>query len=140
MENKGVILLVGQGTSFGANLLEQFHFVSIEEQVLTEEKVLELMPDLILLCAGQTEQTAIDLLTKLKEWTISGEIPVCILDFTGDASLEAMALKGGAIDYVAAPFDDDVLLWRLMRAVDAYRQYRALRQEVVNKENEIEKE
>ena len=139
MENKGVILLVGQGTSFGANLLEQFHFVSIEEQVLTEEKVLELTPDLILLCAGQTEQIAIDLLTKLKEWTISGEIPVCILDFTGDASLEAMALKGGAIDYVAAPFDDVVLLWRLMRAIDAYRQYRALRQEVVNKENEIER-
>lgn len=139
MENKGVILQLGQAPCLGASLLEQFHLVAIEEQVLTEEAVLELRPDLILLCVGQAAQAALALLSKLQAWTSRAAIPVCVLDFTGAAALEARALQGGAVDFLAAPFDDEVLLWRLRRAVNAYRQYRALQQEAVNKEKEMER-
>lgn len=139
MEKKGFILQVGKAAPLSAGLSKQFQVEYLPETELTEQQVLKLRPDLILLCAETTAQAAMQLLTKLKEWTISGEIPVCILDYTGETHWEAAALKGGAFDYVAVPCDDDVLLWRLMRTIDSYRQFKAVRQEVVNKETQIER-
>ena len=52
--------------------------------------------------------SGIDLLRRLKELKVS--LPVIVITGHGDVPLAVEAMKGGAVDFLEKPFDDEILL------------------------------
>ena len=139
MTNRGLIIILGDLLQQTPAFQQRFCFQKLEEAQLKEKLLEELAPDLLVLCAGQTETPVETLLTTVKESTRVGEVPVLILDTVCHPELESAVLKSGAIDYVVLPCPDDVLLWRMVRVVDLYREHQGLRKELTSKERELER-
>jgi two-component system response regulator FixJ len=72
--------------------------------------------------------SGIDLLGRLKELNIA--LPVIVITGHGDVPLAVEAMKGGAVDFLEKPFDDEVLLAAVRSALNtqvADQQRQALR-------------
>ena len=57
------------------------------------------------------------------------DLPVIIITGHGDVPMAVRALKGGAVDFIEKPFSDQVLLDRLLRALEADSQNHARREQ-----------
>jgi two-component system, LuxR family, response regulator FixJ len=60
--------------------------------------------------------SGIDLLRRLQEMQIA--LPVIVITGHGDVPLAVEAMKGGAVDFLEKPFDDDVLLASVRAALN----------------------
>jgi len=74
-------------------------------------------PDLILLDVHLEKEDGLVLLSRLKANAMFKSVPVIML--TGDAGrdLVARAVRAGAIDYIVKPFRKDILVGRIVRAM-----------------------
>src|SRR5688572_9078265 len=52
--------------------------------------------------------TGIDLMKRLRELNVT--IPIIVITGHGDVPLAVEAMKGGALDFLEKPFDDEILL------------------------------
>lgn len=139
MDQKELVLLLGNQIAIDYLPQERFHIQTMEEPVISEEAIYELAPGLMVLCMEVLAEPVIDILSRLKESTIIGEIPVIVLDQTYHAEIEAAALKSGAADYISLPFSEEALYWRMVRAIDQYHQQQGLRYEISSKERELDR-
>lgn len=60
----------------------------------------------------------LELQRRLNEQAVN--LPVIIITGHGDVRLAVEAMKAGAIDFIEKPFDDDVLLAAIQKAIDRY--------------------
>lgn len=68
------------------------------------------LPDAIILDLGLPDQSGIEVLSRLREWS---DMPVLILSVQDGSEEKVAALDAGADDYVTKPFDSRELLARL---------------------------
>ena len=61
--------------------------------------------------------SGIDLLRRLRELEVG--LPVIVITGHGDVPLAVEAMKGGAVDFLEKPFDDEVLLGAVRSAFNA---------------------
>jgi two-component system response regulator FixJ len=61
------------------------------------------------------EISGVDLLRKLKDLNVG--LPVIVMTGHGDVQLAVEAMKGGAVDFLEKPFDDDVLIASVQSAL-----------------------
>lgn len=61
--------------------------------------------------------SGIDLMKRLRELNVS--LPVIVITGHGDVPLAVEAMKGGALDFLEKPFDDEVLLAAVRSALNA---------------------
>lgn len=139
MDRKELVLLLGNHISIDQRPKKRFSFYTMEEPVISEVAIQELAPGLMILCMDVLTEPVMDILTRIKESTVIGEIPVIVLDAEHHAEIEAEALKSGAADYISLPFSEEALYWRMMRAVDQYHQQQGLRYEIACRERELER-
>jgi two-component system, LuxR family, response regulator FixJ len=71
--------------------------------------------------------SGIDLLRRLQEMQIA--LPVIVITGHGDVPLAVEAMKGGAVDFLEKPFDDDVLLASVRAALNRSEQSAAIESE-----------
>ncbi|MDR1069186.1 MAG: response regulator [Gracilibacteraceae bacterium] len=70
-------------------------------------------PDLVLLDVQMPEMDGLETLTRLKKDAVLRHIPVIFLTGLNDAETEVRALALGAMDFVAKPFDPEILRHRI---------------------------
>ncbi|MDR3348498.1 MAG: response regulator [Acidaminococcales bacterium] len=82
-------------------------------------------PDLILLDVEMPEMNGFEVIGQLKYIPCLRDIPVIFLTAHHDADIEIKALRTGAVDFIAKPFEKRVLLHRidLHIRMDAYKSY-----------------
>ena len=68
------------------------------------------LPDSVILDLGLPDQSGLEVLTRLREWS---DVPVLILSVQDASEEKVAALDAGADDYVTKPFDSRELLARL---------------------------
>lgn len=115
----------------------QFCLQKIDREQFNETTLQEIMPDALLLCSDLGANGVLALLEIVNQSAMTG-LPVIVLDDGYHDELEYTVLQKGAADYLAAPFRDEILLWRVMGAVRRYKQYRQLQREVVEKNKELD--
>ena len=71
-------------------------------------------PDVILLDLGLPDESGLDVITQLREWS---SIPVIILTVTSNENVKITALDSGADDYITKPFNNGELLARIRVAI-----------------------
>jgi len=64
--------------------------------------------------------SGLDLLKQLKEHGV--DIPVIVITGHGDVPLAVEAMKGGAVDFLEKPFDDETLITSVRTALNRHRQ------------------
>ena len=85
-------------------------------------------PDLILLDVLMPGLDGIEVCRRLKQDPATRLIPVIIMTGHGTVGVSVRAMKGGAVDFLEKPFDDQELLDAVNRAIDRDRQQRKVRQ------------
>ena len=78
--------------------------------------VMSTVPDVAILDIGMPYVDGLDLLRRLRP--VVPSLPVVMLSAAGDLSTAVEAMRSGAYDYVAKPFEVDDLVIRIGRAVD----------------------
>lgn len=63
------------------------------------------------------QMSGIDLLKRLKARNVP--LPVIVMTGHGDVPLAVEAMRGGAVDFIEKPFDDDVLIASVSAALDS---------------------
>ena len=64
--------------------------------------------------------SGLDLLKQLKEHGV--DVPVIVITGHGDVPLAVEAMKGGAVDFLEKPFDDETLITSVRTALNHHRQ------------------
>ncbi|MCL2263929.1 MAG: response regulator [Defluviitaleaceae bacterium] len=72
-----------------------------------------LTPDLILLDIEMPEMDGYSIIRRLKDDSVTSQIPVIFLTATGDRESKTRALREGAVDYITKPINPDVLKARV---------------------------
>ena len=76
-------------------------------------------PDVILLDLGLPDIDGMEVLKKIREWTVT---PIIIISARNDEEEKVRALDGGADDYITKPFGNQELLARIRTALRHRRQ------------------
>lgn len=83
--------------------------------------VVERKPDAILLDIGLPDIDGRDVLAQLKALPEAAQIPIIMYSSHGEHEHRLSALQLGAENYVEKPFDPDLLMRRIVRAVEKNR-------------------
>lgn len=83
--------------------------------------VVDRKPDAILLDIGLPDVDGRDVLAQLKALPVAAQIPIIMYSSHGEHEHRLSALQLGAENYVEKPFDPDLLLRRILRAVEKSR-------------------
>jgi len=91
-------------------------------------------PGCVLLDVRMKQMSGLDLQEALQKKNIA--IPIIFISGHGDVAISARAFRGGAIDFIEKPFDDQTILSRIEEALqkDAQsRKKRAAREEILRR-------
>jgi len=91
------------------------------------ELLAHVMPDLILLDVEMPEMNGYEAIKKLKNSSITKEIPVIFLTSMTDAQSELEGLSYGAVDYIRKPFVTPLLLQRIKTQLSILEQQNEIR-------------
>lgn len=69
---------------------------------------------------------------------IGGDMPIVFITGHGNVPMSVKAMKGGAIDFIEKPFDDQVLLDAVHRAIERDRSMRLERAEIAEIQKHVE--
>lgn len=85
-----------------------------------EEMLLKCMPSVILLDVwfGKDSWTGINFLEKMKK--MYSNIPIIMISGHGNVEMAIRAMKSGAYDFIEKPFNMDLLLLTIKRAINTY--------------------
>ena len=83
--------------------------------------VIDRKPDVILLDIGLPDIDGRDVLAQLKALPAAARIPIIMYSSHGEHEHRLSALQLGAENYVEKPFDPDLLVRRILRAVEKNR-------------------
>jgi DNA-binding response OmpR family regulator len=86
-----------------------------------EPLVIERKPDVILLDIGLPDTDGRDVLAKLKALPAAQGIPIIMYSSHAEHEHRLSALQLGAENYVEKPFEPDLLIRRILRAVEKSR-------------------
>ncbi len=75
----------------------------------------KIIPDIILLDIEMPEMNGFAALEKLAQNERTAKIPVIFLTAQADAALETKGLELGAVDFIAKPFSETVLLNKIVK-------------------------
>ncbi len=109
--------------------LEGFETRHAEDGLQALGKVMEHMPDLILLDANMPDMDGFEMLETLRQDPATARIPVIMVTALNDASDVARAFHLGVTDYLIKPVQMEILINRVqtyLRIRDLERQVRAL--------------
>lgn len=81
-------------------------------------------PDLVLLDLGLPDMSGLDVLPLLK--ANHPDMPILMISAHGDTRAAVKAVKGGALDYITKPFDQDELVMLIKRSTENTRMAREL--------------
>ncbi len=84
---------------------------------------------------GNGELNGYDVLKKLRELDISGNVPVIFLTSLSDTENKVEAFKAGAADFITKPFNSEELIARIETQIRLKR----TREEISNHSNDLEK-
>src|SRR5699024_4707624 len=76
-------------------------------------------PDVILLDLGLPDMDGMEVLEKIRQWTV---IPIIVISARNHEEEKVRALDGGADDYITKPFGNQELLARIRTALRHRRQ------------------
>ncbi len=85
------------------------------------------VPACLILDIRMPHMSGLDLQKELAE--ISADIPIIFITGHGDIPMAVQAMKGGAVDFLSKPFNDQQLLDAINRAIDQHQQTRTDRAE-----------
>jgi len=95
------------------------------------------LPSLVLLDIIMPEMDGLEVLRKMRSGDITKKIPVILITAADPDEYEAKGLSGGAVDYIAKPFKNDIVKSRIDNQVELAR-YREDLEFLVNKKvNEL---
>lgn len=77
----------------------------------------EIIPDLILLDISMPDMDGFEVVTRLQEAERTQNIPVIFLTGDSDYETEVKCLELGAVDYIRKPFEPNVFMSRINRAL-----------------------
>jgi two-component system KDP operon response regulator KdpE len=83
--------------------------------------VVDRKPDVILLDIGLPDVDGRDVLARLKALPAAAQIPIIMYSSHGEHEHRLSALQLGAENYVEKPFDPELLMRRILRAVEKSR-------------------
>ncbi|MCL2578413.1 MAG: response regulator transcription factor [Oscillospiraceae bacterium] len=109
VEDQKAILEINQ------ELLEEvsgYHVETAENLAGARAAVAQLRPDLIVLDINLPDGSGLDFLREIKQ---TMDIPVLLLTALSESSDEVKGIQEGGDDYVAKPYDNDVLLARIKK-------------------------
>lgn len=129
---KKYILVVDDNTTnlkYATNILTEYYRVSMAK---SGEQALELLkkvtPDLILLDIMMPTMDGYETFKRIKENPLTSMIPVIFLTADIESESEIRGLKMGAMDYIKKPFEPEIMLSRIEKAlqIDDVRKHLAL--------------
>ena len=95
-------------------------------------------PDLILLDILMPEMDGFQIMETLKENPATADIPVIFLTADENKENEVRGFRMGAMDFIRKPFEPDIVLGRIARAIELENLRHNLEEEVAVKTKEIE--
>lgn len=115
INGKAVILVVEDDRpirSLIATTLEtqKYKYLTAENGVTALSSIMSYNPDIILLDLGLPDIDGIDIIKKVREWSVS---PIIVISARSDDKDKIEALDTGADDYLTKPFSVDELLARV---------------------------
>ena len=104
-------------------LSEQYH-VSVSKSGIQALNLLKkhIIPDLILLDIHMPEMDGYETLEEIKKIDGCELIPIIFLTGFSEMDYEVKGLKAGAVDYIVKPFAKEILLARVERHLERYKQ------------------
>jgi len=90
------------------------------------KKAAEVCPDLILLDIIMPDMNGFDILKKLKSDDLTENIPVMLITGLNNAEDEKRGLQLGAVDYIAKPFNSEMVKVRVKTQLQLIRQLRTI--------------
>jgi len=108
-----------------AHLEDTYHIEEAEDGVVGLERAKALVPDLVLSDVMMPELDGFGLLAALRADARTSHIPVVLLTAKADAESKIVGLETGADDYLAKPFNAEVLRARVRNLIEQRRRLRA---------------
>ncbi len=105
-------------------LKEEYHVISVISGAQALRFLEKKKPELILLDINMPEMSGFDVIKKIKEEEEWRKIPVIFLTADTDSTTEVNCLKLGAVDFIAKPFEPEIMRTRISRSIELeeYRQ------------------
>ncbi len=114
----------------------QFQIASIEKGTMVTKFIPRINPDLILLDVNMPDMNGFEVFEKIKEVFAEDHPPVIFLTADRQKDTEVACFKAGAVDYIGKPFEPDIMINRIMRALELEE----LRKNLANRVEEQTKE
>ncbi len=93
-------------------------------------------PDLILLDVNMPEMDGFETIKHIKSNPETADIPVIFLTADGDTKLELKGLQCGAVDFIAKPFEPEIMRMRISTQIELY-DYRTNLEKIVKEKTKV---
>lgn len=94
--------------------------------------------DLVLLDIVMPDINGIEVFKQMREDPELKDIPVVFLTSENDKEVEGLCLEAGAADFIAKPFEPEIMRLRVERIIESEGMKKILANQLKQKENEIE--
>ena len=126
-EEKRSILIIGEGFNLSSDVVLCLQSDGFKVSLLTHpseamEKIALSPPDAVLCKISTTQMAGVQLCAMLRNHSEFSQIPFFFLAPSDSQSLATECLRAGADDFITEPFEPDLLVLKLSRAISARAQ------------------
>lgn len=118
-------------------LSSQFQVASVKKGSMVTKLIPRVNPDLILLDINMPDMNGFEVFENIKEEFGQDHAPVVFLTADRQKETEVACFKAGAIDYIGKPFEPEIMLNRIQRALELDELRKKLAHQVEEKTREI---